>query len=445
MDNFESVLLKNIIESKDFFNKVRPILKPSTFTDFGNQKIYELIDNFYSNYNTTPSIQEIALQIKDIPNKEARNQIATKLNDARNAENINNEFLDDLTVKFIKDQMFTKALILGAEFIDKKDETYKQKAKDLIDASQLVNIHKDLGNEYNNIEERIDYYQNPKKGIKYLRFNTLNEYIGEGFLNGTLNIFMAPAGIGKSLLMSTSIGDFLKQGLNVLLVSLELSNFEFLKRIDADLLDIQINALKDVDPSVIRTKFEELKRSGIGKLYVQNFPAGSFSSNDLKSLLEMYKANNIKFDAIFLDYLGLMKSDRVSANAGLYSYIKAIGEEVRAVAVTENIPIFSCSQLNRSAVNNTDSNNEAISDSMGTAMTADWICFLLQTEDLKKKNTIRFKITKNRYNGRTSSFDMHINYMNMRIEDLATPTQAINAPVEVPKLTDKTKIDWNFN
>ena len=344
MDNFESVLLKNIIESKDFFNKVRPILKPNTFTDFGNQKIYELIDNFYSNYNTTPSIQEIALQIKDIPNKEARNQIATKLNDARNAENINNEFLDDLTVKFIKDQMFTKALMLGAEFIDKKDETYKQKAKDLIDASQLVNIHKDLGNEYNNIEERIDYYQNPKKGIKYLRFNTLNEYIGEGFLNGTLNIFMAPAGIGKSLLMSTSIGDFLKQGLNVLLVSLELSNFEFLKRIDADLLDIQINALKDVDPSVIRTKFEELKRSGIGKLYVQNFPAGSFSSNDLKSLLEMYKANNIKFDAIFLDYLGLMKSDRVSANAGLYSYIKAIGEEVRAVAVTENIPIFSCSQ-----------------------------------------------------------------------------------------------------
>ena len=78
-------------------------------------------------------------------------------------------------------------------------------------------------------------------------------------------------------------------------------------------------------------------------------------------------------------------------------------------------------------------------------MTADWICFLLQTEDLKKKNTIRFKITKNRYNGRTSSFDMHINYMNMRIEDLATPTQTISAPVEVPKLTDKTKIDWNFN
>ncbi|EAJ2917428.1 hypothetical protein DFW84_09915, partial [Campylobacter coli] len=89
MDNFESVLLKNIIESKDFFNKVRPILKPSIFTDFGNQKIYELIDNFYSNYNTTPSIQEIALQIKDIPNKEARTQIATKLNDARNSENIN--------------------------------------------------------------------------------------------------------------------------------------------------------------------------------------------------------------------------------------------------------------------------------------------------------------------------------------------------------------------
>lgn len=448
-ENFELIILKNILNDKSYFNKVKTILKPNIFSEYSNSKIYGLIYDFYERYKNVPTIQELAIQVKDIPNKETRTQIAQNLKKISDAQNIQKEFLDDYTVKFVKDQMFTQALMLGSEFIDKKDESAKLKAKELIDKAQLININADLGSQYSNIDERIDYYQNPKKGLKFLRFNTLNQYIGEGFLKGTLNLFMAPAGVGKSLLMSTSIGDFLKQGLNVLLVSMEMSDFEFMKRIDADLLDIQINSLKEVDPELIRKKFKELK---LGKLFVQNYPAGSFGSNDLSALIEMYKANGIEFNAVFLDYLGLMKSDKVSPNVGLYSFIKSIGEEVRAVAKIYEVPIFSASQLNRSAVGNTEVGNEAISDSLGTSMTADWICFLLQTEEMKNKNMIKFKITKNRYNGRTSSFEMNINYQNMRLEE--------TAQTEIPKLENQSviaktsnedlqklnnlKVDWNF-
>ena len=257
-ENFELIILKNILNDKSYFNKVKTILKPNIFSEYSNSKIYGLIYDFYERYKNVPTIQELAIQVKDIPNKETRTQIAQNLKKISDAQNIQKEFLDDYTVKFVKDQMFTQALMLGSEFIDKKDESAKLKAKELIDKAQLININADLGSQYSNIDERIDYYQNPKKGLKFLRFNTLNQYIGEGFLKGTLNLFMAPAGVGKSLLMSTSIGDFLKQGLNVLLVSMEMSDFEFMKRIDADLLDIQINSLKEVDPELIRKKFKEL-------------------------------------------------------------------------------------------------------------------------------------------------------------------------------------------
>lgn len=414
--NTENIILKNIIEDKSYFNRVKSILNPKIFTENSSSEIYKIITDFYEKYQNIPTLQEIALKAQDLPVREVRSNIATKLREISLQENINKDFLDDLSVKFVKDQMFTQALMFGSEFIDKKDENAKQKAKDLIEKAQLISINDDLGSDYNNIDERIEYYQNPKKGLKFKKFETLNKFIGEGYLKGTLNIFLAPAGVGKSLLMSTTIGDFLEQGLNILLVSMEMSNFEFMKRIDADLLDLNINSLKEIDPSIIRERFQN-KQKQLGKLYVQNYPAGTFSSNDLASLLEMYKANNITFDVVYLDYLGLMRSDRVSANAGLYSYIKAIGEEIRAVAAEYQIPVFSASQLGRQAVNNKEVDNSNISDSMGTAMTADWMCFLLQTEDMKAKNLLTFKITKNRYNGLTSSFTMNVDYQKMRVEE----------------------------
>lgn len=412
----ENIIIKNILEDKSYFNRVKSILSPKIFNDISSSEIYKLILSFYEKYQNTPTIKELALKTTELTSKEVKLQIAQKLRDISSQENINKDFLDDISVKFVKDQLFTQALILGSEFIDKRDESAKQKAKDLIEDAMKISIKDDLGNDYNNIDERIEYYQNPKKGLKFKRFNSLNKFIGEGYLKGTLNIFLAPAGVGKSLLMSTTIGDFLEQNLNILLVSMEMSNFEFMKRIDADLLDIPISDLNSIDSSVILQKFNS-KKEKLGKLYVQNYPAGTFSANNLASLLEMYKSHDIKFDAVYLDYLGLMKSDRVPASAGLYSYVKAIGEEIRAIAVEYQIPLFSASQLGRSSINNKEVDNSSISDSIGTAMTADWMCFLLQTEEMKAKNLLTFKITKNRYNGLTNSFTMNVDYQKMRVQD----------------------------
>nr|DAP73201.1 MAG TPA: DnaB-like replicative helicase [Caudoviricetes sp.] len=446
--NIENAILKQLINDPIYFNKVHSLLNDNKVFDSTNQIIYNIINEFYGSYNKAPNLTEIALKLKDIPNKEQRVKLAEQLKEIRDSENINKDFILDETVKYVKDQVFTEAMMIGADFIDTKKESLKIKARELMEKAAKISIDQDVGLDYNDIEKRIDYYQNPAKGLLYKRFHELNKRLGGGYLPGTLNLFLAAAGVGKSLIMSTSITDFIQQGKNVLLVSMEMSDFEFVKRIDADNLDLPINDLKNIPREVILDKFYKSKDS-LGKLYTKQYPAGTFSSSMLEALLDMYEnQENIKFDVVFLDYVGIMKSDRVSPSIGLYLYIKAINEEVRAVAVKRNITIISASQLNRGSVNSTEGGNEKISDSMGTAMTADFLLFVMQTEEMKTRNEFLFKVTKNRYTGITDHFIMNVDYSKMRIKDpvqISSKEQADEIEHLVQQEIKESCSGWDFS
>lgn len=434
MPDFENILIKTILERPGFFNKAKTILNRDSFKNILCWELYNIINNFYDTYKKIPLVPEIQLELRNIPNSEIRAKLQSQIAALSSTKLVSRDFMDDYTTRYVKDKMFEKALIVGADFVDKKDENSKIKAKDLIDKSQKIQMTQDLGDTFSDYKERLEYYQNPEKGLLYKTFNSFNQRLGEGILPGTLNVFLAPPGIGKSMLMSFSIGEFLKQNKNVLLVSMEMSNFEFLKRVDADLLDIPIWDLKN--PSrrdEIIQKLEGLKDS-LGELYVQNYAPGNFSAYSLEALLDLYNSNNIKIDVVMLDYLGLMKSDRIPASAGLYSYVKAIGEEVRAVAKHSNIPIFTANQLNRSTFgkDSKEVDNSSISDSMGTAMTADLLVMILQNETQKTKGEVTFKITKNRYTGKTDTFNVAVNYSKMRFEDVLEPGPSfITAPQQI--------------
>lgn len=419
--NFEAMIVKASLERPDYFNKVKPVLSKNVFNNHYYFALFDMIKKHYDIYKTIPQIPEIQLQIREYPKKEEREKLSHLIFGLGGISLIPRDFMDDYTVKFIKNQMFEKALIIGADFVDKKDEAAKQKAKDLIDESQKISLNSDLGDTFSDYKERLEYYQNPEKGLTYTDFKSFNECLGGGMLPGTLNIFLAPPGIGKSMMLSFSMSDFMKQGKNVLLISMEMSNFEFLKRVDANLLDIPIKELSNPErKSEIVEKFDAIKQLNYGELYVQNYPPNSFSAYTLEALIDLYESNGIQIDVIMLDYLGLMKSDKLDANSGLYSYYKSIGEEVRAVAKSLNKVVISCSQLNRSTYGKEakDVDNSTISDSMGTAMTADLMVMMLQTETQKLENKIVFKITKNRYTGLTKQFEAGADYRFMRYIDL---------------------------
>lgn len=417
-NTFEYILLKKLIVSGEFFNKIMPILETKHFQSIGNQQLFKLIKTYYTDYRSIPTPTELIALVKNVPNEEIRTTIIEELQKINSTEEVQNlDFMIDETIKFIKDSVFLEALILGSDGIQEKNDEKKIKAKALMEEMSKISVDSDLGLDFDDIEEMIKYYQERLLGIR-TQHDEFNKRIGAGFLPQTLSVIMAASGVGKSLLMTDLISGHIKDGKNVLLVSMEMMDKEIMKRVHANALDLEINTLRTISPDVIRQAHRQLTSESIGKFYVKDYPNGSFSALMLEQLLESYKIEKgIEFDIVYLDYLGIMKSDLVSPSAGLYSYVKSIVEEVRAVAKKFDIPIVSASQLNRQAVNNTEASNDAVSDSIGTVQTADFIVFLLQNEQMKEEKLVTAKCTKNRFTGRTDTWDMNVDYEHMRFSD----------------------------
>ena len=438
---FETILLKKLIYDPAFFNHVLSQIEPSYFKTIGDSNTFKLLQEYFIEFRKPPSTTELVVKIKNVPNAEIRKAIAESIQNIKTVEltEIDNfDFMVDETLKWIKESLYYQALELGAKGLQEHNEELQLKAQEILDKRAKVTFGDLNCLRFRDTDKMIEYFQTKNIGL-LTALKSINHRIGTGFTPGTLNVILAPAGIGKSMMMTDMATGFIKQGKNCLFVSLEMSDYETMKRVYANALDIDINRFKElsyseveiqelkklgdvVSADLIKSRFNSLEMSGtLGNLDLVDYPAGSFSASQLQDLIE--KAENVygyKYDAVFVDYLGIMKSDARSKNTSLYEYVKSIGEEVRAVAKIMGKALFSCSQLNRSAYGKTSAGNETIADSIGTAMTADFLMMLLQTDEMKQSAEISVHIPKNRYTGITDTFTLSVDYEKMRFLDLAS-------------------------
>ena len=430
MKDFELSVLKNLITVPEYFTKVFGLLEPKYFDDPGTRGVFKLIKSYYNDYKEQPGIIELATKVKDTSNAEVRKELALTIKELNEhkAEFKDLDFLLNETVIFIKDALYLEALTIGAEGLEKKSDDLKQKAQAILDKRAQVHIDDNISLDFDDIDDIIKHFSSKDIGL-LTGHKELDERLGNGLLPGTLNVVMAAQGVGKSLMMCDIATSLLKQGKNVLIVSLEMSDYEMIKRIYANCLDVEVSTFLEMPESEeakekVRDAYNKTRLNGtLGKLFIKDYPAGSFSALMLEGLVERFRQEQgIKFDCIVVDYLGIMKSDLVSPSAGLYSHIKSIGEELRATAKKLGVVTLTASQLNRSAINKTDDvDNSAIADSIGTAATADMTMLILQSEEMKEKCEAVIKFTKNRYTGRTDTFMMGVDYDHMRFTDLVQP------------------------
>lgn len=420
---FEQIVLNSLMKDKEIFSKIFGILDPKFFS--GERKeILKLIKEHYREYNTVASTDDLMLSVKNIQGNELRQRVSEELDTIKGQEfKISKDKMAEETLTFVKDALYLEALEIGSQGLLEKNDALKIKAQQLLDERSKVNISSDVGIEFSDVDAIIDYYGKDTQGILTQHYS-INTRLGSGFLPGTLSLILAASGVGKSLLMTDLISGWVKAGKNVLLVSLEMAQEEVMKRVHSNVLEIPIWDFepKHFNKEQFIAKLNDTRAKGAGLFYAKDFPAQSFSSLQLESLVETFKnEKDLEFDLVVVDYMGIMKSDIVSPNVGLYSYVKSIAEELRATAKRLALPIVSASQLNRSATNNTDTDNAAVSDSYGSVMTADFLMFLLQTEEMKEQGDIICKITKNRFSGKTETFPMKVDYQLMRFEDPEIP------------------------
>jgi len=228
--------------------------------------------------------------------------------------------------------------------------------------------------------------------------------------------------VGKSLFMCHLASSTLLEGRNVLYITLEMAEEKIAERIDANLLNVNIQEITDLPKPMFDSKVTNLAQKTQGTLIIKEYPTASAHSGHFKSLIsELALKKSFKPDIIFVDYLNICASSRYRGNSNInsYSYIKAIAEELRGLAVETNVPIVSATQTTRSGFGSSDVELTDTSESFGLPATADLMFALISTEDLEGLNQILVKQLKNRYNDPTINkrFVIGIDRAKMRLYD----------------------------
>ncbi len=291
-----------------------------------------------------------------------------------------------------------------------------------------VSFDQKIGHDYlTETKERYDFYKRKEERLE-LDLEFFNKITRGGIPSKTLNICLAGTGVGKTMFMTHLASSILLQGKNVLYITLEMAEERIAERIDANLLNVGMSDLEELPYQMYETKINKLQSKTSGKLIIKEYPTASAHTGHFKTLLsELALKKSFKPDILFVDYLNIAASARFKAGANVnsYTYIKAIAEELRGLAVEYNIPVFSATQTTRGGFVSSDIGMEDTAESFGLPATADFMFALISSEELEQKNQILIKQLKNRYNDPTINrkFIVGVDRSKRRLYDVEQKAQ----------------------
>ena len=460
MDRVETTILRNLIHDEEYLRKVIPFIQPDYFDSHQDRVIFEEIAQFIVKYNKPVSQEILKIEVEnrsDINDDEFKE--ITGVLTSLDIQVINSEWLVDTTEKWCRDRAIYLALMSSIKIADGQDEKKNRDAIPTILSDALaVSFDNHIGHDYlEDYEQRYESYHRKEEKIPF-DLEYFNKITKGGLPNKTLNIALAGTGVGKSLFMCHMASSVLLQGKNVLYITMEMAEERIAERIDANLLNVNIQEITDLPKIMYDSKVNNLSKKTQGSLIIKEYPTASAHSGHFKALLnELSLKKSFKPDIIFIDYLNICASSRYKAgsNVNSYSYIKAIAEELRGLAVESNVPIVSATQTTRSGFGSSDVDLTDTSESFGLPATADLMFALISTEELEALNQIMVKQLKNRYNDPTlfKRFVVGIDRAKMRLYDveqkaqediLDTGKEEEYTPIEETKNKMKSFKDFKF-
>jgi replicative DNA helicase len=430
MERIETTILRNLIYNEEYSRKVIPFIKPEYFEQRTEKVIFEEITQFIVKYGSSITIEALNIETENRTDlTESEIAEVRDINNSLSDAVVENQWLIDTTEKWCRDRAIYLALMESIALADGQDET---KGRDgiptILSDALAVSFDNHIGHDYlQDYEDRYESYHRKEDKIPFdLEF--FDKITKGGLPNKTLNIALAGTGVGKSLFMCHVASSVLLQGKNVLYITLEMAEEKIAERIDANLLNVNIQDITDLPRPMFDSKVESLAKKTQGTLIIKEYPTASAHSGHFKALLnELALKKSFKPDIIFIDYLNICASSRYRAgsNVNSYSFIKAIAEELRGLAVETNLPIVSATQTTRSGFGSSDVDLTDTSESFGLPATADLMFALISTEELEGLNQIMVKQLKNRYNDPTifKRFVVGIDRAKMRLYDVEQSAQ----------------------
>ena len=430
MERIETTILRNLVHNEEYARKTIPFIQSDFFEERSEKIIFDEIVSFITKYDSCVTTEALNIEVEnrtDLTAEEVNNidTISKELNNSP----VDNQWLLDVTEKWCRDRAIYLALMESIHIADGEDDERNRDAiPSILSDALAVSFDNNIGHDYiQNSDDRYEYYHRTEDKIPF-DLEYFNKITKGGLPNKTLNIALAGTGVGKSLFMCHFASSVLLQGRNVLYITMEMAEEKIAERIDANLLNTPIQNLTDLPKPMFDKKVKKISSKTQGQLIIKEYPTASAHSGHFKALLnELALKKSFKPDIIFIDYLNICASSRYRANTAVnsYSYIKAIAEELRGLAVEANVPILSATQTTRSGFASSDVDLTDTSESFGLPATADLMFALISTEELEGLNQIMVKQLKNRYNDPTiyKRFIVGIDRAKMRLYDCEQKAQ----------------------
>ena len=436
IERIEQTILRNLLYHEEYYRKVVPFLKADYFQEFHEKIIFEEIADFASKYDKIPTQEVLSINLQnrnDLTDDAFQDSLSavSSLSD----EWVDYEWLLDATEKFCKDRAIYLALMQSIKIADGGDKKVSRDAiPSILQEALAVSFDEHIGHSYTEqAEERYDFYHRKEEKVPFdlEKFNFITK---GGLSNKTLNVALAGTGVGKSLFMCHAAAAALSENYNVLYITCEMAEEKIAERIDANLLNVAVKDIVELPEVLFNSKVNEIARKTRGKLIIKEYPTASAHAGHFRALLSDLKLKkDFKPDIIFVDYLNICASSRYKgAVVNSYTYVKAIAEELRGLAVEANLPIVSATQTTRSGYGNSDPDLTDTSESFGLPATADFMFALISTEELEQQGRLMVKQLKNRYSDLATSrkFMVGIDRSKMRLYDVADDASAISIDTE---------------
>ena len=440
MELTEQIVMNCLFSDDGFVRKAMPYIEREYFQTESNKIVFDMMKVHIEKYNELPS----------------RESLLVSLDDVNVSENIYKEILDfieylnknkdehknslwqlDATEKWCKDRALYNAVMKSINIINEDSSSEKGNMPKILQEALAVSFDTHIGHDFiDDYEERFEFYQRVEEKIPF-HLEKLNEITKGGLPKKTLNIALAGTGVGKSLFMCDCAANHLAMGYDVLYITCEMSEEKIAERIDANLLDTSIQDVSVMRKTTFDRKIEKLKKKTTGKLIIKEYPTAVANANHFRHLLnELHLKKNFKPKIMYIDYLNICASSRIKLGNGANSYtlVKSIAEELRGLAVENEVPIVSATQTTRSGYSSSDVDLTDTSESFGLPATADLMFALISTEELEDMSQILVKQLKNRYNdpNENKRFVVGIDRPKMRLYDVEDIAQEelINDRVE---------------
>lgn len=418
-DYWENVIIYKSLTDQAYLAKIIDHLKSDYFNNANIAKIFNLIKGYYAKREKLPTITELRAYLLTDELRNCFKAVASTFKELDS--NIDDQELLDNTERFIKEKAIYNTMLQVAGDISSGElDTAALLSK--FENVCNINFDKDFGLEvFRDIETIIEDLNSEEEYLS-TGWEWLDKQLGGGLLkNGkSLYVFAGETNVGKSIVLGNLATNLANQGKTVLLITLEMSELIYARRICSNVTRIPMKELKS-EQSTLRLMIQEEGKRG-GKILIKEFPPSTVTTNELKAFIIDILASGIQIDAIVLDYINLLKG---TEGNGSYERVKHITEQVRALSYFCRAPIASATQLNRSGFGGKSPGLDTISESIGLAATADVLVTIFQSDEDRELNIIRYGTAKNRYGMKGLVYAMTIDYNTLIISDQGNGTEEI--------------------